>query len=52
MKTAKSVDRRERVLLVGVSLRHRPRGKPDGPVIASRDSLNEREYRRQPVAGP
>lgn len=43
MKTAKSVDRRERVLLVGVSLRHSPRGKPGAPPVASRDSLDELE---------
>ncbi len=43
MKTAQPVDRRERVLLVGVTLKHRARGRPDGPSIASRDSLNELE---------
>jgi GTP-binding protein HflX len=43
MKTAQSVDRRERVLLVGVTLKHRAPGRPDGPSIASRDSLDELE---------
>ncbi len=43
MKTSQPVDRRERVLLLGVSLKHRPRGKPDGPSVTSRDSLNELE---------
>jgi GTP-binding protein HflX len=43
MKTAQPVDRRERVLLVGVTLKRRPRGALDGPVVASRDSLNELE---------
>ena len=43
MKTAQPVDRRERVLLVGVTLKHRARGRPEGPSIASRDSLNELE---------
>jgi GTPase len=41
MKTAQSVDRKERVLLVGVALKHRARGGTDGPSIASRDSLSE-----------
>jgi GTPase len=43
MKTAQEVDRRERVLLVGVALRGRSRGKADGPTVASRDSLLELE---------
>ncbi|HKV06228.1 MAG TPA: GTPase HflX [Candidatus Acidoferrales bacterium] len=41
MKTAQPVDRRERVLLVGVSLRHPSRTRPAGPAGASRDSLDE-----------
>ncbi len=41
MKTAQSVDRRERVLLVGVALKRPPR--TNGPVLPSRDSLNELE---------
>jgi GTPase len=43
MKTAQPVDRRERVLLVGVTLKRRARGIPDGPAVASRDSLDELE---------
>ena len=43
MKTAQPVDRRERVLLVGVTLKRRARGAPDGPSAASRDSLDELE---------
>jgi GTP-binding protein HflX len=43
MKTAKPVDRRDRVLLVGVTLKRRARGGPDGPAVASRDSLEELE---------
>jgi GTPase len=43
MKTAQPVDRRERVLLVGVTLKRRARGAPDGPAVASRDSLGELE---------
>jgi GTPase len=43
MKTAQPVDRRERVLLVGVTLKRRARLTPDGPVVASRDSLDELE---------
>src|SRR3984885_5972467 len=43
MKTAQPVDRRERVLLVGVALRRNSRGKPEGPTVASRDSLAELE---------
>jgi GTP-binding protein HflX len=43
MKTAQEVDRRERVLLVGVALRGRSRGKADQPTVASRDSLLELE---------
>jgi GTPase len=43
MKTAQSVDRRERVLLVGVTLKSRAHGRPDGPSAASRDSLDELE---------
>jgi GTPase len=43
MKTAQAVDRRERVLLVGVTLKRRARGAPDGPSAASRDSLDELE---------
>src|SRR5271167_3725887 len=41
MKTAQPVDRRERVLLVGVALKARPRGKPAGTGVANRDSLDE-----------
>jgi hypothetical protein len=41
MKTAQPVDRRERVLLVGVTLKRRARAAPDGAAIASRDSLDE-----------
>jgi GTPase len=43
MKTSQPVDRRERVLLLGVSLKHRPRGGSGGPSSTSRDSLNELE---------
>lgn len=43
MKAAQSVDRRERVLLVGVSLRRPSRAKPADPSIVSRDSLDELE---------
>jgi GTP-binding protein HflX len=43
MKTAQPVDRRERVLLVGVTLKRRARAAPDGAAIASRDSLDELE---------
>ncbi|HXQ25358.1 MAG TPA: GTPase HflX [Candidatus Acidoferrales bacterium] len=43
MKAAQSVDRRERVLLVGVSLRRPSRAKPTSPAIPSRDSLDELE---------
>ena len=42
MKTAQEIDRRERVLLVGIALRGRARGK-EGPTVASRDSLDELE---------
>ncbi|HXX71485.1 MAG TPA: hypothetical protein VEI55_04275, partial [Candidatus Acidoferrum sp.] len=45
MKAPESVDRRERVWLVGVSLRHplrtQGRGQGNGPTAASRDSLDE-----------
>ena len=46
MKTAQSVDPRERVLLVGVSLKKRPRGQArpaTSSAEVSRDSLNELE---------
>jgi GTPase len=43
MKTVQTVDRRERVLLVGVALRGHSRGKPERPNVASRDSLAELE---------
>jgi len=48
MKKAQSVDPRERVLLVGVSLKKRPRGQPRSGTAASarvagRDSLDELE---------
>jgi GTP-binding protein HflX len=42
MKTTQSVDRRERVLLVGVSLRKPARGRTHEP-LAARDSLAELE---------
>src|SRR5271154_6075355 len=41
MKTAQPVDRRERVLLVGVALKKSTRAKPASPSVASRDSLDE-----------
>jgi GTPase len=43
MRTPESVDRRERVLLVGVALKKRSkdRGRMDGAGVASRDSLEE-----------
>src|SRR5271154_923231 len=47
MKTAKPLDRRERVLLVGISLRRSSRGNKSGrgngkgPSVASQDSLAE-----------
>jgi GTPase len=45
MKAAQSVDRRERVLLVGVALkrpgRTRNLARADGPAVAGRDSLEE-----------
>jgi len=45
MKAAQLVDRRERVLLVGVSLRNSPRSQagqiPDATSIVNRDSLDE-----------
>ena len=43
MKTAQPLDRRERVLLVGVTLKRRARGAPDASGLASRDSLDELE---------
>ena len=43
MKASQSLDRRERVLLVGVSLRRPSRTRPADPSIVSRDSLNELE---------
>src|SRR6202041_4219149 len=43
MKTAQPVDRRERVLLVGVTLKRRARAAPEGAAVASRDSLDELE---------
>src|SRR5580692_6915603 len=43
MKTAQPVARRERVLLVGVTLKRRARAAPEGAAIASRDSLDELE---------
>jgi GTP-binding protein HflX len=43
MKTAQPVDRRERVLLVGVTLKRRARGGADGVSLANRDSLDELE---------
>jgi GTPase len=41
MKTVQTIDRRERVLLVGIALRGQARGKSEGPTVASRDSLAE-----------
>ncbi len=41
MKTAQSVDNRESVLLVGVSLKKAPRGRAGDPSAAGRDSLEE-----------
>jgi GTPase len=41
MKTPQSVDPRERVLLVGVSLKKSPRGRAGDPSAAGRDSLAE-----------
>jgi GTPase len=41
MKTSQPVDRRERVLLLGVSLKLRRHGGSAGPSVASRDSLDE-----------
>ncbi len=41
MKTVQTIDRRERVLLVGVALRGPARGRPERPTVASRDSLAE-----------
>src|ERR1700684_2328955 len=43
MKTAQSVDNRESVLLVGVSLKKSPRGRAGDPSAAGRDSLAELE---------
>jgi GTPase len=43
MKTAQPVDRRERVLLVGVTLKRRARGGTEGVSLANRDSLDELE---------
>ena len=43
MKTAQSVDNRESVLLVGVSLKKSPRGRAGDPSAAGRDSLEELE---------
>ena len=43
MRTPESVERQERVLLVGVALKKRARASidTDGPGVASRDSLEE-----------
>src|ERR1700723_1573478 len=41
MKTPQSVDNRETVLLVGVSLKKAPRGRAGDPWTAGRDSLEE-----------
>lgn len=43
MKTAQSIDNRERVLLVGVSLKKSSRGRAGDPTAAGRDSLAELE---------
>jgi GTPase len=43
MKPSQSVDRRERVLLVGVSIKKRARGQNPEPPLAARDSLAELE---------
>jgi GTP-binding protein HflX len=41
MRTPQSIDPRERVLLVGVSLKKTPRGRAGDPSAAGRDSLQE-----------
>jgi GTP-binding protein HflX len=41
MKTAQSLDSRERVLLVGIGLKKSPRGRAGHPTAAGRDSLAE-----------
>jgi GTP-binding protein HflX len=43
MKTSQSLDSRERVLLVGVSLKKHARGQAPEPPVAARDSLAELE---------
>ncbi len=43
MKTSQSLDSRERVLLVGVSLKKHARGQGPEPPVAARDSLAELE---------
>jgi GTP-binding protein HflX len=43
MKTARPLDNRERVLLVGVGLKKSPHARTADPTIASRDSLRELE---------
>jgi len=43
MKKSQSVDNRERVLLVGVSLKKSPRSHNGDPTAAARDSLLELE---------
>jgi GTP-binding protein HflX len=41
MRTPQSVDNREKVLLVGISLKKSPRGRAGDPTAAGRDSLEE-----------
>jgi len=43
MKTARRLDNRERVLLVGVGLKKPPRSRAGGPITSGRDSLKELE---------
>jgi GTP-binding protein HflX len=43
MKTTRPLDNRERVLLVGVGLKKRPRGRVGDPTTTGRDSLQELE---------
>ncbi|MFY9753590.1 MAG: GTPase HflX [Candidatus Acidiferrales bacterium] len=43
MKTAQSVDNRERVLLVGIGLKRSARGRVGDPIVTGRESLAELE---------
>jgi GTP-binding protein HflX len=43
MRTARPLDNRERVLLVGVGLKKSPRARAADPAVTSRDSLQELE---------